>query len=169
MAIRPLVSFPDQRLRQPAASVTAFDSSLRDLVTDLTDTMRAAPGVGITAPHIGVLLRVVVLDLPDAGGPEAFINPEILSTSAETLIHEEGSISMPGVSAPVARPASLRMQYQDLNGEPHTLTATGFRAACHQHETDQLRGMFWLRRLSPMRRTRLISRYEKLRPAPRPF
>ncbi|MBB2204179.1 peptide deformylase [Gluconacetobacter takamatsuzukensis] len=163
MTVRPIVRFPDQRLRRPAAPVTHFDAALRTLAADLLDTMRAAPGIGITAPHIGVALRVVVLNLPDAPAPQTYINPEILWTSDETLRHEEGSVSMPGVIEQIERPARLRLRYQDLDGTGHVEDSDGLRAICHQHEIDQLDGIFWIQRLSALRRNRLVARYEKLR------
>ncbi len=162
MTVRSLVKYPDPRLRLVAAPVASFDAELRALAADLLDTMRAAPGVGITAPHIGVPLRVVVLELPDAGEPETFVNPEILWASEETIRHQEGSVSMPGVVDEVERPARVRLRYRDLDGAEHVEEAEGFRAVCHQHEIDQLDGMFWIQRLSRLRRDRLIKRYEKL-------
>ncbi|GBQ27051.1 N-formylmethionylaminoacyl-tRNA deformylase [Acetobacter estunensis NRIC 0472] len=161
MPVRPLVTFPDQRLREIAAPVTLFDDALRRLADDLLDTMRAAPGVGITGPHIGALQRIVVLELPGTV-PHTYINPTIIWASDDTLIHEEGSVSMPGVIAPIERPARVHVHYQDLDGTEHTEEADGLRAICHQHEIDQLNGIFWTQRLSPLRRNRVTVRFEKL-------
>lgn len=163
MSIRPIIPFPDQRLRQIAASVITFDTTLRTLAADLLDTLRSVEGLGITAPHIGVGQRVVVLNLPDSSGLEVYINPEILWLSAETAQHEEGSISMPGISAMVTRPATLKLRYADLNGHIQEKKAEGLRSVCLQHEIDQLDGIFWLQRLSSLRRNRLMARYKKLR------
>lgn len=157
--------FPDQRLRQVAEPVTSFDEALRTLADDLLDTVRAAPGIGITAPHIGVLQRVVVLDLPDGSGPRTYVNPEIGWASDETIRHEEGSISMPGVVEVIERPAKVRVRYHDLEGNQQIEEADGFRAVCHQHEVDQLNGIFWVQKLSPLKRGRLLARYEKIRRA----
>ncbi|WP_315838824.1 peptide deformylase [Bradyrhizobium prioriisuperbiae] len=161
MMIRPLVKFPDPRLRLVAATIDAFDENLRDLAADLLDTLRAAPGIGITAPHIGVLKRLVVLEL-SAGDVRTYVNPEIVWSSTDMMSHQEGSVSMPGVVDEVERPARVRISYQDLDGERRTEDADGLLSVCHQHEIDQLDGMFWLQRLSRLKRDRLIKRYEKL-------
>lgn len=162
MTICPIVRFPDQRLRQVAASVTLFDEDLSTLAQDILDSMRAAPGIGMTGPHIGVAQRVVVLELPDVPQPQTYVNPEIIWMSEETIRQEEGSVSMPGVTDLIERAAKVRVQYQDLDGETHVEEAEGLRAACHQHEIDQLNGIFWIQRLSSLRRKRVVARYEKL-------
>jgi peptide deformylase len=165
MPIRPLLRYPDPRLALPARPVTAFDGALRELARDLLETMRAAPGIGITAPHIGVLLRVVVLDLDtvdgDGDGARTYVNPEISWASPETILHREGSVSMPGVHDEVERHARVRISYQDIDGNSLTEESEGLRAVCHQHEIDQLNGLFWIKRLSRLKRERLIKRFEK--------
>ncbi|WP_075219585.1 peptide deformylase [Acuticoccus yangtzensis] len=163
MPVRPIVIYPDPRLRDVAAPVETFGADLAALATDLADTMRAAPGIGITAPHIGVALRVVVLALPEDEAPVTYVNPEIVEASAELFRHVEGSVSMPGVAEDVERPAKVRVRYQDLAGDVHEEEAEGLRAVCHQHEIDQLDGKFWLQSLSRLKRDRVIKRYEKLR------
>ncbi|WPO39986.1 peptide deformylase [Tardiphaga sp. 42S5] len=160
MTIRPIVRYPDPLLAQPAADVTVFDDVLRALADDLRDTMHAAPGIGITAPHIGVLLRVVVLDLGD--GAKIYVNPKIAWASSELIMHQEGSVSMPGVNDDIQRHARVRISYQDLDGNTQIEESDGLRAVCHQHEIDQLNGMFWIQRLSRLKRERLIKRFEKL-------
>jgi len=160
MAIRPIIRFPDPRLRVAAEPVTRFGAELRALAEDLLDTMRAAPGVGITAPHLGVPLRLVVLELAP-GEVGIYANPVVLETSAETIRHVEGSVSMPGVNDEVERPARVTIGYRDLDGAEHAEMAEGFRAICHQHEIDQLDGIFWLQRLSKLKRDRLIRKWEK--------
>lgn len=162
MTICPIVRFPDPRLRQFAAPVTLFDEDLSTLAQDILDSMRAAPGIGMTGPHIGVAQRVVVLELPDAPQPQTYVNPEIIWMSEETIRQEEGSVSMPGVTDLIERAAKVRVQYQDLKGVIHEEVAEGLRAACHQHEIDQLNGIFWIQRLSSLRRKRVVARYEKL-------
>ncbi|UGY02554.1 peptide deformylase [Bradyrhizobium quebecense] len=162
MTIRPIVRYPDPRLALPAEPVTMFDDPLRELAADLLKTMHAAPGIGITAPHIGVPLRVVVLELDASEGPQAYVNPEIVWTSPEMILHKEGSVSMPGVTDEVERHARVRIRYQDLDGNMQTEESDGLRAVCHQHEIDQLDGVFWIRRLSRLKRERLIKRFEKL-------
>ena len=142
--------------------MTVFDGALRELAQDLVETMHAAPGIGITAPHIGILLRVVVLDLDGADGVRTYVNPEIVWASPEMIMHREGSVSMPGVNDDVQRHARVRISYRDIDGNPQTEESEGLRAVCHQHEIDQLNGVFWIQRLSRLRRERLIKRLEKL-------
>jgi peptide deformylase len=161
MPIRPLLRYPDPRLALPAQPVTAFDGALHELARDLLETMRAAPGIGITAPHIGVPLRVVVLDLDPVDAARTYVNPEISWASPETILHREGSVSMPGVHDEVERHARVRISYHDLDGNNHTEESDGLRAVCHQHEIDQLNGLFWIKRLSRLKRERLIKRFEK--------
>jgi peptide deformylase len=162
MTVRAIIRYPDPRLAVPARPVTAFDEALRELATDLRDTMHAAPGIGITAPHIGVFLRLVVLDLGDGSGVRTYVNPEIEWASSETILHREGSVSMPGISDEVMRHARVRISYQDIDGDMQTEESEGLRAVCHQHEIDQLNGLFWIHRLSRLKRERLVKRFEKI-------
>jgi peptide deformylase len=165
MAIQPILRYPDPGLRLRAAPVTAFGAPLEALAADLLETLRAAPGIGVAATHVGVLLRLVILDLPDQGGPEYYVNPVVTHASAELARHEEGSVSMPGVVAEVERPARVCVAYQDLSGEARSIDADGLRAVCLQHEIDQLDGVFWLQKLSRLKREMAVKRFEKLRRA----
>ena len=162
MAVRPIVSYPDIALRTPCAEVTQFDAGLRALADDLLDTMRAAPGVGITGPHVGVLQRITVLELTP-GDVRIYVNPAVEYASDETQRHTEGSVSMPGVTEEVERPARIRIRYRALDGNAMTEEADGFLATCLQHEIDQLDGVFWLQRLSRLKRERAVKRWEKAR------
>lgn len=162
MTIRDIVTFPDPRLRQPARAVTAFDTALKALSADLLDTLRAAPGIGITGPHIGEPWRLTVLELTP-GEIRIYINPHIIWHSEELQTHEEGSISMPGAAETLERPARVRVKYQDLAGVQQTEEADGLLAVCLQHEIDQLDGIFWTRRLSRLKREILVRKWEKTR------
>jgi peptide deformylase len=162
MPIRPIIRYPDPRLALPAQPVTAFDAALRELARDLLETMHAAPGIGITAPHIGISLRVVVLDLDPIDGPRTYVNPQIVWTSPEMIMHQEGSVSMPGVNDDIQRHARVRISYHDVDGNLQTEESAGLRAVCHQHEIDQLNGLFWIQRLSRLKRDRLVKRFEKV-------
>jgi peptide deformylase len=162
MTIRPIARYPDPRLALPARPVAVFDDALRELARDLLETMHAAPGIGITAPHIGVSLRVVVLDLGANDGARTYVNPEIVWASPEMITHREGSVSMPGVTDDISRHARVRIRYRDVDGHAESEESDGLRAVCHQHEIDQLNGTFWLQRLSRLKRERLIKRFEKL-------
>jgi peptide deformylase len=162
MTVRQIVRYPDPRLTLLAQPVTVFDDALRDLTRDLLETMHAAPGIGITAPHVGISLRVVVLDLDPVDGARTYVNPEITSASSEMITHQEGSVSMPGVNDDIRRHARVRISYHDLDGNLQTEESEGLRAVCHQHEIDQLNGLFWIQRLSRLKRERLIKRFEKM-------
>lgn len=162
MTVRPIIRYPDPRLARPAQPVTVFDATLRDLADDLLATMHAAPGIGITAPHIGIPLRVVVLDLGSGDGARTYVNPELVWASPETIMHTEGSVSMPGIRDDIRRHARVRISYQDVEGRTHIEESDGLRAVCHQHEIDQLDGVFWIQRLSRLKRERLIKRFEKI-------
>ena len=162
MTVRTLVKYPDPRLRAVAAPVPVFGDQLGRLAVDLIDTMRAAGGIGITAPHIGAALRLVALELSPEAGPQIYANPAIVWTSPERLRHAEGSVSMPGVTAEIERAARVHVRYQDLGGAERIEEADGLAAVCHQHEIDQLDGIFWTERLSPLKRDQVIRRYRKL-------
>ncbi|WP_455873170.1 peptide deformylase [Rhizobium yanglingense] len=163
MAIRPILRYPHPGLKTVCEPVTVFDSALRRLADDMLETMRVAPGIGITAAHVGVFLRVVVIELNKADGVRIFINPDIISVSDELMRQTEGSVSMPGMTDEVTRPRAVRFRYQDINGVQHEEHADGFLAICMQHEVDQLDGIFWLQRLSKLKRDRLIRKWEKAR------
>jgi len=161
MAIRPILKYPHPGLSTPCKPVAVFDAELAALADDLLDTMRAAPGVGMTAAHVGVFTRLVVLELSKEQGPRFYANPEILSFSEQTIIHMEGSVSMPRATEEVERSRQIRFRYQDLQGAFHEEDADAFYSVCMQHEIDQLDGIFWLRRLSRLKRNRLVRKWEK--------
>ena len=161
MPIRPILRYPHPGLKTVCTPVMAFDSSLAELADDLLATMRAAPGVGITAAHIGVLSRVTVLELDKADGVRLYVNPEITWFSKEMISYAEGSVSMPGATDEVTRPRAIRFRYKDGEGAGHEDAAEGFLAICIQHEIDQLDGIFWLQRLSRLKRDRLVKKWEK--------
>ena len=162
MAIRPILPYPHPGLSEICEPVTVFDGQLRDLVGDLIDTMRAAPGVGITAAHIGVKKRVFVLELTP-GTVLTYVNPEIIGRATQTMRHVEGSVSMPGFTDEVERPSKIEVRFQDIDGTEHRQAVEGFHAICIQHEIDQLDGIFWVKRLSKLKRDRLVKKWEKSR------
>lgn len=163
MSVRPLVMYPDPRLRQRAEPVDAFDADLERLAQDLIDTLIAAPAIGLTAPHIGVPKRLVVIRLADDALVRVYVNPEIVWTSAETRQEREGSVSMPGISETIERPARIGLTWRTLAGEEEKGEADGFLAIVLQHEIDQLDGIFWLERLSRLKRERAVKRYGRQR------
>ncbi|TGQ53579.1 peptide deformylase, partial [Mesorhizobium sp. M1C.F.Ca.ET.212.01.1.1] len=107
---------------------------------------------GITGPHIGILKRLVVIQVPPATNPSVYANPSIVEASSQMMRHTEGSVSMPGVTEEIERHARVRIRYQDLEGKEHFEDAEGLLAVCHQHEIDQLDGVFWIHRLSRLKR-----------------
>ena len=163
MTVRPLLLYPDAGLRRPAEPVAAFDASLAALAADLLDTLRAVGAIGLTAPHIGVPRRLVVIRLQPDEPHAHYVNPEIVWASPERALVDEGSVSMPGVIEPVERAARVRARWHDLDGVPRDAEMEGFPAACLQHEIDQLDGVFWIERLTRLRRERALRRYAKLR------
>ncbi|MBE7199289.1 MAG: peptide deformylase [Parafilimonas terrae] len=165
MPARPLVFYPDPGLSRLADPVELFGANLRSLVDDVSDTLRAVSAIGLTAPHIGVSARVVVIRMSPEETPHCYVNPTLLWTSADTATHEEGSVSMPGVREQITRPAAVRFGYSDLDGSVHEAEADGFLAAVVQHEIDQLDGIFWIDRLSRLKRERLLKRFSKVRPS----
>ncbi len=153
--------YPDPALKTPAEAVSEFGPDLATLADDLYETMKAAPGVGITAPHCGILKRLTVIDIPEIGGRRDYVNPEILWASDAMMTHTEGSVSMPGMTDEVTRPAAVRIRHQTLDGTVVEEEMEGFAAICMQHEIDQLDGIFWIMKLSRLKRERLLKKWDK--------
>jgi peptide deformylase len=160
MAIRPILHYPDKRLRNTAQAVTRFDSELRKLVDDMAETMYAAPGVGLAAPQIGVALRLFVIDVASADDAPSqlrvFINPEIFEQVGE-ICYEEGCLSFPGIHEEVDRAERVKVRAQDVDGAWFELEAEGLLSIAIQHEHDHLEGKLLVDHLSLLRR-RLVHR-----------
>lgn len=165
MPARALVLFPDPRLSARAAPEEAFGPDLGAVADDVRETLLAVSALGLTAPHIGILRRVVVARMAPEDAPRVYVNPVVLWVSPETATHDEGSVSMPGVRERITRPARIRLGYRDLAGDAHEEEAADFSAAILQHEVDQLDGLFWIDRLSRLKRDRLLKRFAKAKPA----
>jgi peptide deformylase len=161
VTVQTILRFPDHRLCATAQRLVVFDEDLCSLATDLLDTLRAASAIGITATHIGVLKRLAVIELAAADGVRTYVNPEIVWASADMIRHEEGSVSMPGVTEEIERHARVRVSYQDLSGVEKIKEADGLLSVCLQHEVDQLDGIFWIYRLSRLKRDRVVKRFDK--------
>ena len=162
MSTQLLIIYPDPRLRVRAEPIVDWDESLHALATDVLDTLRAVSAIGLTAPHIGRSQRLFVIRLQPDLPAATYVNPEIVWASPEQAPQVEGSVSMPGISEPVERAMRVRVRFRDLDGAEHEEEAEGFVAACLQHEIDQLDGIFWIERLSRLRRERVLKRYAKL-------
>lgn len=154
MALRPILKYPDPRLKQVAEPVTVVDDEIRRLVDDMAETMYDAPGVGLAANQIGVLLRVFVIDIAGEDEPsdlKVFINPEILETTG-TQTWEEGCLSFPGVMEEIRRADRVRVRALDRDGKPFEMEADGLMAVAIQHENDHLNGIVMLDKLNAVKR-----------------
>ena len=143
MPVRPLVLYPDARLHRAAGPIAAPAAAVRALAADVLDTLGAVSAMGLTAIHIGQPERVAVIRLQPDEPHAVYVDPVVAWASPERASHPEGSVSMPGVVEPVERPARIRVRYRDLDGAERE-EAEGLRAACLQHEIDQLDGIFWI-------------------------
>jgi len=160
----PILICPDPLLRRTARVVTPADAEeVRALIPSMFATMYKAPGIGLAAPQVGRLLRVITVDVaPDkAPAPLALINPEIIASSAETAVQEEGCLSIPEQYAPVTRPAQVRVRYVDEQGARREITADGLLAACLQHEIDHLNGVLFVDYLTSLKRNILLRKLAK--------
>jgi peptide deformylase len=163
MAIRTILEYPDQRLRNRAQPVTRFDAELGRLIDDLFESMYAAPGIGLAATQVDVHKRVLVIDISDARNePLVFINPEILSKEGEAET-EEGCLSVPGIFDEVKRAAKIRLRFQDRTGAVSEQDYEDMLAVCIQHEMDHLDGRLFVDYLSDLKRQRIRKKLEKER------
>lgn len=158
--IRPILFYPDKRLRKPGKEVEVFDAELHQLIEDMAETMYAAPGVGLAAPQIGVSKRVFIVDVAtDDDEPSdlrVFINPEIIATEGATTFNE-GCLSFPGIREDIDRAARVTVRAWDKEGKPFELEAEGLLGIAIQHEHDHLNGELMIDHLSVLRR-RMVHR-----------
>lgn len=168
MAILPIIKAPDPKLKKRCAPVEQVDDDIRRLMDDMLETMYDAPGVGLAAPQIGVLKRIIVVDTADPEGnrqPLKMANPEVIAASDELLLREEGCLSFPDQYEEVERPATVRVRYLDHENEIRELDADGLQAVCVQHEIDHLDGVLLVDRLSGLKRSIILRRMNKLKKA----
>ena len=164
MAIRPILTAPDPRLKAVSEPVARVDDETRKLIDDLIESMYAADGIGLAAIQVGVPKRVLVMDLDQRDGtknPMAFINPEILWASDELATFQEGCLSVPEIWEDVDRPARIRAGYLDRDGKRCELEADGLLATCLQHEMDHLNGVLFLDHLSKLKRSIVLRKLAK--------
>ena len=162
MSLRTILTWPHPALDAVCAPVNAVTDDIRTLAADMLETMYDAPGRGLAAPQIGELTRLFVMDPTWKEGtrtPLVCINPDILDRSDETGIADEGCLSIPGVTASVERPTSVRMVWTDLDGLVHDEWLTGFAALCAQHELDHLDGIVTLDRVDDTQRAAILDAY----------
>lgn len=161
MALLEVLSFPDERLRTVAKPVEQVDDKIRQLVSDMFETMRDENGIGLAATQVDRHVQVVVMDVSeDQDQPRVFINPEIIQREGST-ISEEGCLSVPGNYAKVERAEKVTVKALNENGEAFELDADGLLAICIQHELDHLKGKLFVDYLSPLKRQRIRKKLEK--------
>lgn len=161
MAILEVLSFPDERLRTVAKPVSEVDQKVKQLVSDMFDTMRDEKGIGLAATQVNVHRQVVVMDVSEEQDePRVFINPEIIEKRG-SKINEEGCLSVPGNYAKVDRAEWVKVKALDADGTPFELEAEGLLAICIQHELDHLKGVLFVDYLSPLKRQRIRKKLEK--------
>lgn len=171
MSILPIIEVPDAMLRAQSAPVERVDDDLRRLVADMFETMYKAPGIGLAAVQVAVPRRVMVIDLQEPeeqGGepvrkPMAFINPEVLWSSEERSIYNEGCLSIPEQYAEIERPARVRARWLDETGRSHEAEVDGLLATCVQHEIDHLNGILFIDYLSRLKRDIVLRKLAKYR------
>lgn len=150
MAVKPVLTIQDDRLYKVSEPVTMFDRRLRDLVRDMFDSMAAEGGVGLAAVQIGVLKRVLVIDLVEKGFIKgAFVNPRLIEASKDMQDGEEGCLSVPGISAQLKRPKWVKIGYQDMSGNEKTVEGEMLLARAFLHEIDHLDGKIFVDQLEP--------------------
>ncbi|WP_298839770.1 peptide deformylase [uncultured Roseobacter sp.] len=168
MSVLPILCWPDPRLSVVCDAVSSVTAEMQDLADDMLETMYAAPGRGLAAPQVGHLLRLFVMDVTwkeGAPAPQFFFNPVIADASDTMATHSEGCLSIPGVTAEVARPDRVRLTWTDRAGVTDTAWFEGFAAACVQHELDHLNGRVTLDHLEPSVRVRTVEAYEAYKEA----
>ena len=171
MAVLPIITAPDPRLKLKARPVAAVDDNIRRLMDDMLETMRKAIGIGLAAPQVGVAKRVIVLDVAREGEeaqPMMLANPEILWRSSELATFSEGCLSLPEHYADVTRPVEIRLRYLDYQNEIREIEASGLLATCLQHEIDHLDGVLFVDHISLVKRGMILRKLAKAKRARSP-
>jgi len=168
MPVREIIILPDKQLRLVSRPIEKVTPEIRKLADDMLETMYAAPGIGLAAIQVAQPLRLITMDLAKKNEegettpqPRVFINPEILSSSEEKAIYEEGCLSIPEYYEEVERPARVRVRFTDLDGKVHEEDAEGLYATCIQHEIDHLNGVLFIDYLSKLKRDRVQKKFSK--------
>lgn len=164
MTIRPILLLPDPRLRLPSTPVEQVDGDTRVLIEDMFETMYDAPGIGLAAIQVGVPRRIVVLDTAkkeEGAQPLVLINPQVIWSSAEKRLYQEGCLSIPEYFEDVERPDRIRVTFLDRDGKPQEREADGLLATAIQHEIDHLDGVLFIDHLSRLKRERVVKKFAK--------
>ena len=166
MAVRPIVVWPDPRLREKTRAIPEITDEVRALYRDLADTMYAYDGVGIAAVQIGVPVKMFLVDSVvggrEKGDPIAFINPEIVSVSSDKDRSEEGCLSFPGIYVPIERPRQARLRAMGIDGQMFEAEGDGLFGRCMQHELDHLTGKLMIDFVGPLKKRQIKKKLEKL-------
>lgn len=164
MALRDIIKLPDKRLRLVSEPVDKIDAGLKRLIEDMFETMYHAPGIGLAAIQVGEPKRLVIMDISkkdDPKNPQVFINPEIMWSSDDRSVYEEGCLSIPDIHEDVERPARVTVRYLDLAGKVQETQAEGLFATCIQHEIDHLNGVLFIDYISKLKRDRVVKKFTK--------
>ena len=164
MSKRKIIIEPDPILRKESYPLENVDDQLRKLLDDMLETMYAAPGIGLAAVQIGILKRLIVIDISkekEKKNPLFLINPQITFKSKKTSMYEEGCLSLPGHFAEIERPAECEVKYVDYNGKKKEIMAKGLLATCIQHEVDHLNGVLFIDYLSKLKRDMIVKKLIK--------
>jgi peptide deformylase len=168
MALLPILTAPDPRLKKISTPVKQVDDEIRRLMDDMLETMYQAPGIGLAAPQVGKLKRVIVLDLAREGEepqPLRLANPELVWVSDDDATYNEGCLSVPEHYADVVRPAACRVRYIDYNNKKQEIEAEGLLATCLQHEIDHLDGVLFIDHLTSLKRSIILRKLLKTKKA----
>ena len=164
MSKRKILIEPDSILRKKSESLETVNTELRNLMDDMLETMYEASGIGLAAVQIGILKRIIVLDIskePEKKNPLFLVNPKITFKSKKTSIYEEGCLSLPGQFAEIERPAECHLNYIDYYGKQKSLQAKGILATCVQHEVDHLDGVLFIDYLSKLKKNMILKKLKK--------
>ena len=164
MSQRKIIIEPDPILRKKSENLEKVDNELRLLLDDMLETMYSAPGIGLAAVQVGILKRLIVIDISkekDKKNPLFLINPEIISKSKSTSTYEEGCLSLPGHFAEIERPAECHIKYIDYEGKKREIKANGLLSTCIQHEVDHLNGVLFIDYLSKLKKDMIMKKLVK--------
>ncbi len=163
--IRDILIHPDPRLKKPCDPVAKVTSEVSDLAHDMLETMYDAPGIGLAAPQVGVMIRLIVMDCIKDGVPEpmVLINPLVVWSSEDLTTYEEGCLSIPDQYADVKRPGTVKVQWMGLDGQTNDRLFEGLWSTCVQHEIDHLDGKLFIDYLGPLKRQMITRKMEKLK------
>jgi len=164
MALRKILIEPNDFLRNKCLPVEKVDDELRQIMDDMLETMYAAPGIGLAAIQVGILKRVIVIDISKQDEPKKpmfFVNPEIIEKSKTNSTYEEGCLSVPGQFAEISRPEKCHLKYLDYYGDSKEIKAEGMLATCIQHEIDHLEGILFIDYLSKLKKTMIVKKLSK--------